>query len=135
MSLTIPAIRRLAAAALLIGTVAAGLAVHRGMPASAASDIAGDALYAVAAYLAVVVVMPRWRSLVVGVLALGWCVGIELLQLTSLPLRVAEVLPLAALVLGSGFDARDLLVYTLAVAAAVTIDASTAHVTRSRGTR
>ncbi|MBO9626958.1 MAG: hypothetical protein J7484_11355 [Microbacterium sp.] len=50
---TTPGRRRLALAALAAVTVAAGLLVHRGVD-GVAGDIAGDALYAVLAYLLVV---------------------------------------------------------------------------------
>ena len=51
-----------------------------------------------------------------------WCVGVELLQLTGVPLALAERVPPVALLLGTGFDARDLVVYVCAVAVAVAVD-------------
>ena len=117
-----PARRRTGAAVALAGVVIVGLTVARGLPASDATDIAGDALYAVAAYTGLVLVWPRARRSVPGMVAAAWCVGVEFLQLTGLPLVLADRFPPAALVLGSGFDPRDLAVSVLAVAAAAAID-------------
>lgn len=92
------------------------------MPDSAASDIAGDALYAVAAMCAVVLIAPRLSPIAAGAIALAWCIGIELLQLTPLPAAIASVVPASMLVLGTVFDPRDLLVYSVTVAAATAVD-------------
>lgn len=114
--------RRAWASGLLIVVILAGLVTHGVLPDTAGSDIAGDALYALAIYLLLVILAPRWSPLVVGALAAGWCIAIELFQLTGIPLQVGSVFPPAALVLGSGFDARDLVVYVIAVALAVAVD-------------
>lgn len=114
--------RRLAAAAAVLCLVLAGLAVHLLLPDSAFSDIAGDALYAGAVYAGLVLVAARWHPLVVGAVALAWCVGVELLQLTGMPERIGGVFPPVMLVLGTVFDARDLVVYAVAVAAATILD-------------
>lgn len=114
--------RRLIAAAALAVTVVAGLVVHGLLPDTAATDIAGDMLYAVALYLALVVVLPRSASIVLGGFALAWCVGVELFQLTGIPARLAAELPPIALVFGTGFDPRDLVAYAVAVAAATAGD-------------
>lgn len=102
--------------------IAAGLATHRLLPTSAATDIAGDALYAVAAYAGLVVLLPRLRSAAVAAIATGWCLAVELFQATGIPLLLVERFAPIALVLGTGFDARDLLVYVAAVAAVWAID-------------
>ena len=78
--------RRIIGAGLLAVTVAAGLAVNAFLPDTAVTDIAGDALYAVAAYLAVVLIAPRLPPLAVAGIAARWCVAVELFQLTGLPL-------------------------------------------------
>lgn len=124
--------RRLTAAGMLLLTVGAGLAVHAFAGESAASDIAGDALYAVAVYLAVVLLAPRWAPLVVGAVAAGWCVAVELFQLTGVPLAVGAAFPPAMLVLGTVFDPRDLLVYVVAVALCAAADAAVRGGRRSR---
>lgn len=124
--------RRLAALVALVAVVAAGLAVHRLLPASVASDVAGDALYAVAAYTGLVLLLPRARRSILAAAAALWCIAVELLQLTGVPVALAERIPVAALVLGSGFDARDLVVYVLAVASALGVDRA---VSGARGRR
>jgi hypothetical protein len=114
--------RRWVALALLAVTVAAGLGAHAWLPGGAFSDITGDVLYAVAAYLAVVVVAPRLRSLVVGAMALAWCLAVELFQLTGLPLAWGAVFRPVMLVLGTVFDPRDLLVYAVTIVVVYGID-------------
>ncbi|MCR2825802.1 ribosomal maturation YjgA family protein [Microbacterium sp. zg.Y909] len=117
-----PARRRLLAAGLLAATIAAGLAVHRWAPDTAASDIAGDALYALAAYLGLAMLLPHARPWALGLAAAAWCTAVELLQLTGLPERLGTDFPPAMLLLGTVFDVRDLLVYLLMVALAVAVD-------------
>ena len=104
--------------------VVAGLVVH-GLPgASALSDIAGDALYTALVYLGVVAVWPRWSPAVAGAVAAGWCVAVELFQLTGLPARWGAAWSPAALVFGSAFDARDLVVYVATAALVAGADAA-----------
>lgn len=114
--------RRLIAAALAVATVLAGLAVRFALRRGAASDVAGDALYAILIYLIVVFLMPRARPTAVAVAAGSLCVAIELFQLTGLPVAWAAAFPPIALVLGTGFDARDIVVYLVAVAGVAFID-------------
>lgn len=122
--------RRMAAVIALAVVVAAGLVVHRLAPSSVATDVAGDALYAVAVYTGLVMLFASARPALLGALAVVWCAAIELFQLTGAPVALAAVLPPIALVLGTGFDARDLVVYPLAVVVAVAVDAT---VGRRRG--
>ena len=77
-----------------------------------------------------VVLWPRGRPLIVGSLAAGWCIAVELLQLTGLPARWGAAWPPLRFVFGSGFDARDLVVYVCAAAVCVAIDGV---IVRSRG--
>jgi len=114
--------RRLAALVALAAVIAAGLLVHKGLPGSTATDVAGDALYAVAAFTGLVLLFPRAPRFALAGAAALWCVGVELLQLTGVPLALAERVPPVALLLGTGFDARDLVVYVCAVAVAVAVD-------------
>lgn len=116
--------RRLIAFAALIVVVGAGLFVAKVLPSSTSTDIAGDALYSVAVYTGLVGLLPRARRLILAIAAIGWCVLVELLQLTGLPVALAERIPSIALVLGTGFDARDLVVYASAVLVAVSVDAA-----------
>ncbi|MCW3494803.1 DUF2809 domain-containing protein [Microbacterium sp. SSM24] len=120
--------RRIGAVVLLVLVTGAGLSVHAFAPENAASDIAGDALYAAAAYFAVVMLAPSLRPIVVGAIAAGWCVAIELFQLTGIPLLAGAAFQPAMLLLGTVFDARDLVVYMGTVAALTGLDAATAVV-------
>lgn len=115
--------RRITAALLLLAVIAAGVAVHAFAPDSAASDIAGDALYAAAAYLAVLIVAPRLRPLTAGLIAAAWCTAVELFQLTGVPSAVGASFAPATLVLGTVFDPRDLAVYLVAIAIITAVDA------------
>ncbi len=118
-----PGIRRRAiAAVLLIATIGTGLLVHGALPDTAATDIAGDALYAVAAYLAVVLVAPRLPPLVAGAIAAAWCTAVELFQLTGLPLVWGAQFSPVTLVLGTVFDPRDLVVYLATIARVTALD-------------
>ncbi len=127
-----PRTRRIVAAALLVATVGAGLLVHVALPDTAATDIAGDALYAVAAYLAVVLIAPRLPVLAVGAIAAAWCAGVELFQLTGLPLAWGAQFAPVMLVLGTVFDARDLGVYVATIAFATACDLALRVLARSR---
>ena len=114
--------RRATAAVLLIATIGAGLFVHGALPDTAATDIAGDALYAVAVYLAVALVAPRLPAPAVGAIAAAWCTAVELFQLTGLPLEWGAQFSLVTLVLGTVFDPRDLVVYLATIALATALD-------------
>ena len=124
--------RRAAALFALLALIAVGLAVHMLLPDTDGSDVAGDALYAAAVFAAVVLIAPRMHPAAVAAIAAGWCIAIELFQLTGIPLRVASLFPPAILVLGTVFDARDLVVYPLAVGVAWAIDALVAAVLSRR---
>ncbi|MEX8033541.1 DUF2809 domain-containing protein [Microbacterium sp. 20-116] len=117
-----PTRRRTTALLALAAVVAAGLVVHLVLPSNTATDIAGDALYTVAVYAAVVMVLPRLRPFVVGLIAGGWSVAVELFQATGIPVDLAERFRPIALVLGTGFDARDIVVYVCAAIVAVGAD-------------
>ena len=103
--------------------IAAGLGVHFLLPDTAATDIAGDALYAAAVYAFIILLIPRRHPLLVGAIALAWCVGIELFQLTGVPLAAGAAFPPAMLVLGTVFDPRDLLVYGATIVIVTATDA------------
>ncbi len=60
----------------------------------------GDVLYAVAAYLALALVLHRQPPRVIGLLALGWCLAVELLKLTGVPAQHAHM-PLIRWVVGT----------------------------------
>lgn len=76
--------RRRVLALLAVETIAAGVAVHVLGPESFLGDAAGDVLCATIIVLLVAFAVPRVRWWAVGAVALAWCVGVELSQLTSL---------------------------------------------------
>jgi Protein of unknown function (DUF2809) len=114
--------RRAAAGVALLVLIAAGLAVHTLLPDTVGSDVAGDALYAAAIYAGVVLIAPRLHPAAVAAIAAGWCIAVEIFQLTGIPLRAGDLFPPAMLVLGTVFDPRDLVVYPAAVFVAAAID-------------
>ena len=116
-------VRRITAAVALGAVIAAGLGVHFLLPDTAATDIAGDALYAAAVYAFIILLIPRRHPLLVGAIALAWCVGIELFQLPGVPLAAGAAFPPAMLVLGTVFDPRDLLVYGATIVIVTATDA------------
>ncbi|MDQ0648900.1 hypothetical protein QFZ53_003096 [Microbacterium natoriense] len=122
--------RRTVLAGLAVLVVATGLLVHR-FVGGQLGDIAGDALYAVLIYLIAAFALPRSPGMRPALIALVFCTGVELLQLTGLPQVWAAAFPPSALVLGSGFDPRDLVVYALAVIVAAAADALLAKTSRS----
>lgn len=125
--------RRRVRTALLVGVVVAvGLASHTWLPESAAADIVGDALYAALVYLLVRFIAPRALPWVIGAVAAAWCAAVELLQLTGLPDRWGAVFPPAALVFGTVFDARDLVIYVIVVIVCAAVDAALRARSRSR---
>ncbi|WP_156366507.1 DUF2809 domain-containing protein [Microbacterium sp. No. 7] len=105
--------------AVLVGV---GLFVHFALPDTHASDVAADALYAAAVYAALVVLVPRWPRMVVAAIAAGWCVAVELFQLTGIPEQWGVVFTPAMLVFGTVFEPRDLVVYIVTIAVAVLAD-------------
>lgn len=123
--------RRVAGLVLLAAAIAAGLGIHYGTPGGTFSDIAGDVLYAVAAYAVVMVLAPRGKVLLVAAVAGAWCVAIELFQLTGIPLRLGAAFAPFMLVLGTVFDPRDIVVYAVTVAVVAVLDAA-AHALASR---
>lgn len=125
-----PRRRRIVLAVLAVVTVGVGLLVHRVVPGEI-GDIAGDALYAVLVFVLVAFILPGRRRSAVAVVAFAVCVAVELFQLTGLPQEWGAAFPPIGLVLGSGFDARDILVYAGGVAAASLADHA---ITRSRST-
>jgi hypothetical protein len=70
-----------------------------------------------------VFVAPGLRPIAAALIAAAFCLAIELFQLTGIPQRLGSVFPPAMLVLGTVFDARDLVVYPAAVGVAWAVDA------------
>lgn len=112
--------------ALALGTIALGLLVFRGpLPLPRAPrDVTGDALWAAMLFWWVGAIAPRARLGVRSGIAYAGCVAMELSQLVRLPaLAAIRATTLGHLVLGSDFDARDLVAYAVGVALAASIEA------------
>jgi di/tricarboxylate transporter len=119
---------RLTYALAAVAAIALGLWIHRGgLPLGRdARDITGDAVWAMMMVWWVSAAMPRATLVARAGVALGICFGVELSQLAHTPwLDALRATLVGRLVLGSGFDARDLLAYSLGVLAAACVDAVT----------
>ena len=112
---------RLAYIALALVTIALGLWVHRGAALGpVARDVLGDALWATMIAWWIGAVAPRMPLTVRSAMAFAVCVAVELSQLIHTPaLDSARSTTMGHLVLGSGFDPRDIVAYAAGVAIAV----------------
>lgn len=116
---------RLTYVALAVTTIAIGLWVHRGglTLSAAARDVTGDALWAAMMVWWVGAAIPTAPALTRGAVALTICVAVELSQLVHASwLDAVRETTLGRLVLGSGFDRRDLLAYALGVVVAAVLE-------------
>jgi hypothetical protein len=115
--------QRYLAAALL--TIAAGLLVHGGVVPMGPRlrDVAGDVLWAMMMVWWMGVLAPAVSPATRGGVALAVCVGVELSQRHHAAWldAIRATLP-GQLVLGSGFDVRDLVAYAAGVLLATTLD-------------
>lgn len=123
--------RRVALTAAAVIVLVAGLLVHR-FGSGDTGDIAGDALYAVFAYLLFAILLARSSRTLPAALAIIFCTIIEFLQLTDLPRTLAIAFPPSVLVLGSAFAQRDLLVYPASVLLALIVDVAVSRGARRR---
>lgn len=123
---------RAVAAGVAVLTVVAGLGV-RTVTDGAVAKYAGDALYTVLICALVALCAPRARPLAVAGAGLGISWAVELLQLTGVPAELSRHSAVARLVLGSTFNAPDLLWYVVGAAAAWA--ARTAATSRAPGPR
>lgn len=117
---------RLVYFALVAGTIGLGLAVHlRGTAlAAAARDVLGDALWAAMIVWGVSALAPAARRRTRGVAALAICWAVEFSQMYHAPpVDALRATTLGRLVLGSGFDPRDLVAYAAGVLVAIALDA------------
>ena len=112
--------RRLKLAGIGALIVATGFLVHF-LTQGIVSDFVGDALYAVLVYLVVSFVVVRRPSLQVAVIAILLCVAVELFQLTGVPSSLAEVFAPVRYLLGTTFNALDLVAYVVGVLAAAAV--------------
>jgi hypothetical protein len=119
--------RRVTYLALALTTIVVGLVVHFGgrVLAPAARDILGDALWAAMIVWWVGVIAPRANPPTRYGIAYAICAVVELSQAYHTPgLDAARANRLGQLVLGSGFDPRDLIAYAIGVGAAALLDAT-----------
>lgn len=108
-------------------TIAIGLVVHvtGSAIAPAARDVLGDALWAAMIFWWVGALAPGARVGARAAAAYAICVAVEVSQLWHAPaLDAARATTAGQLVLGSGFDPRDLVAYAGGVAVAVALDAA-----------
>ncbi|NKY23921.1 DUF2809 domain-containing protein [Cellulomonas denverensis] len=95
--------------------------------------MAGGALYAAMAVLIARLVLPAASPWMQAVLGLGWCWLVEFAQLTDVPTTVVDAFPPARFVLGTTFNAADLVAYAVgAVGCAAVIVLSSRRWSRSR---
>ena len=115
---------RLIYIALAFGTIVIGLLVHvAGAPLGAITrDVLGDALWASMIVWLISALVPRAGLAVRSAIAYLICVAVEVSQLYHAPsLDAIRETRLGSLVLGSGFDVRDLASYALGVLAATVL--------------
>src|SRR5689334_1700421 len=111
--------------ALAAATIAIGLVVHwHGESLGvAARDVLGDALWAAMMTWWVAALAPAARISIRGAATLAICFAVEASQLYHTPaLDALRATTPGHLVLGSGFDPRDLAAYTVGVLAAVLLE-------------
>lgn len=117
--------RRLRYGALAAGTIAVGLVVHGGwLPlGKEARDVTGDALWAMMIVWWISALVPSLALRARAVLSLAICFAVELGQLYHATyIDAIRSTTLGHLVLGSGFDPRDLGAYTAGVLIAALLD-------------
>ena len=122
--------RRILLAVVAVALVVSGLTLAR-LTDGAGWTFVGDALYAALLYVVVAAIAPQAAARTASVLAFAACAAIEVFQLSGIPARLAQALPVAALVLGTTFQWTDLLAYALGAAAAGVVDAVSRRATGS----
>ncbi|WP_068263594.1 DUF2809 domain-containing protein [Janibacter limosus] len=118
---------RVLSASCLAAVVLAGLSVQL-VRHLAWADAAGSVLYAMAACFAIAL-LSRGRPATAAGAAFVACVLVELAQLTGIPAR----LPALSLLLGSGFDPRDIGWYAVGSVLGAGVMVLLARVSASRG--
>jgi hypothetical protein len=111
--------------ALALGTIVLGLGVHwrGGALGSTVRDVLGDALWAVMVAWWIGAIAPGAPLRTRAAATLAICVGVEVSQLYHTPVLDALRSTMAGdLILGSGFDPRDFMAYTLGVLAAAVLE-------------
>jgi hypothetical protein len=115
--------RRVRLAVALVLVVLAGLSVSH-LWHGPLSGAVGDALYAVMVYLLVAFLAPKARTAAVGGVALGLCMMIELAQLTGVSATLVQAWWPARYVLGTTFQAVDLVAYAVGTVSVAVLDRS-----------
>ena len=121
---------RIMFAALALGTMAVGLIVHWPGTAfpPAARDTFGDALWAMMMFWLIGAIVPDKPPMVRSAFALMICWTVEASQAYhSQFLDNLRQHAVAQLILGSGFDARDLAAYASGVVAALLLELAAHH--------
>ncbi len=119
--------------ALAVATIAVGLTVHRGpLPLGArARDALGDALWAMMIAWWIGALAPRAALRVRAAAAVALCFAVEASQRYHAPaLDALRGTTLGHLVLGNGFDPRDLVAYAVGVLAACLVERAATHSAR-----
>jgi hypothetical protein len=115
---------------LAVATIAIGLAVHLhadGLP-TAVRDMLGDALWGAMIFWLMSVAVPATGLPIRFAAALGICFAVELSQLYQGAYFVAlRRTAVGHLVLGSDFDPRDFISYSLGVLGAAALDRRSSH--------
>ena len=120
--------------ALAFATIGIGLCVHLfgSVLDPAARDVAGDALWAMMIYWLIGAIAPRMSLIARSAVSYAICVTVELSQLYHTPsLDALRATAPGHLVLGNGFDARDLIAYAAGVAIACLAEAVAASRSRA----
>lgn len=99
------------------------------------ADPAGDALYAVLVYLVLAFCAPRARRGVLAASAFGLCALIELAQLTGVPATLVERWDPVRYLLGTTFNAVDLLAYAVGAVVGAGIHSLVLRTALVRGAR
>ena len=98
--------------------------VFRALTDGAVAKVGGDALYAVAVHLLVLLIRPATRPGTAAALTAGICWLVEFAQLTPFPAWASQRSIVARLVLGSTFQAADLAYYLIGVLLIWSLDAA-----------
>ncbi|GAB3312143.1 DUF2809 domain-containing protein [Epidermidibacterium keratini] len=103
-----PTPTRRSALIVLLSALVIGLAVQPFRDV-AGTDAIGSAAYAAAAVGVWGLILPGRGARLPGLIGTGLACAVELLQLTGLPQRIAEVVPGSGFVLGGQFDIADII--------------------------